>query len=214
MPKESLKSEKDELLKENKKSENSTKKQPSKTSKSENKEVNSGAVKAEQFYSKQVFEDFAAFTVKSNKAMIVIYVCSAIILLCSVAMFVAGDIISGIVDVLFALFFAFYGQFIKFIMRSNNKKNYNSTDSYEFTDDTLKVIGKDSNGVEVSTATVLYSKLYAVKRYKNYGYIYLNKAVAYIVSQENFKDVIEFNCVLNKIEEAINQEKLNEAKAV
>lgn len=171
---------------------------------------NLSTIKSQQNYSKQVFEDFATFTVKNNKAMIIIYICSAIILLCSVAMFVMGDIPSGIIYTLLGLFFAFYGQFIRFIMRTQNKKNYNSTDYYEFTEDALKVVCKDAKGVEGSTYTSLYSKLYAVKRFKNYGYIYLNKAVAYIVSQENFKDVIEFNYVLNKIENAINQEQIKE----
>lgn len=167
-------------------------------------------VKSSQVYSKQVFDDFANFTVKSNKSMVVIYVCSVIILISSIVMFVAGDITSGVIYILLGLFFLFYGQLIKFLMRINNKKNYNTTDYYEFGDDSLKVVCKDATGVEVSTSNVLYSRLYNVKKYKNYGYIYLNKAVAYIVCQENFKDVVEFNFVLNKIENAINQEKIND----
>lgn len=207
MPRQSLKTKIETALKGDKNSEMVDK--PNEEVENTKQEEDLSAIKSQQTYSKKVFEDFASFTAKNSKAMIVIYICSAIILLCSIALFITGDIFRAIIEVFFGVFFACYGQVIKFIMRQNNKKNYNTTDCYVFTEDTLNVKCKDANGVEISNYSTLYSKLYAVKRNKNYGYIYLNKSVAYIVSQENFKDVIEFNYVLNKIESAINQESFN-----
>ena len=88
-------------------------------------------------------------------------------------------------------------------MKFNNRKNVDTKDIYEFSDDKLFVTSFDKEGNQTSTSTINYANLHSVRKYKNYGYIYINKAVAYIFSQENFKDVLEFNVALNKVEDAI-----------
>ena len=145
MPRQSLKTKIETALKGDKNSEMVDK--PNEEVENIKQEEDLSAIKSQQTYSKKVFEDFASFTAKNSKAMIVIYICSAIILLCSIALFITGDIFRAIIEVFFGVFFACYGQVIKFIMRQNNKKNYNSTDCYEFAEDTLNVKCKDANGV-------------------------------------------------------------------
>lgn len=167
-----------------------------------------GEIKCEQVYTKEVLSDFADYTVKSNKSTIIIYVCTVIILMCAIAMFSFGDIYSGVIYTILGLFFAFYGKFIKFVMLKNNKKNIGNKDVYTFGENSLKVDTYDAQGKQISSTTIVYENLFEVKKYKSYGFIYVNKAVAYIVNLQNFKDVVDFNFALVRIENAINAKKL------
>ena len=167
-----------------------------------------GEIKCEQVYTKEVLSDFADYTVKSNKSTIIIYVCAVIILMCAIAMFSFGDIYSGVIYTILGLFFAFYGKFIKFVMLKNNKKNIGNKDVYTFGENSLKVDTYDAQGKQISSTTIVYENLFEVKKYKSYGFIYVNKAVAYIVNLQNFKDVVDFNFALVRIENAINAKKL------
>lgn len=167
-----------------------------------------GEIKCEQVYTKEVLSDFADYTVKSNKSTIIIYVCAVIILMCAIAMFSFGDIYSGVIYTILGLFFAFYGKFIKFVMLKNNKKNIGNKDVYTFGENSLKVDTYDAQGKQISSTTIVYENLFEVKKYKSYGFVYVNKAVAYIVNLQNFKDVVDFNFALVRIENAINAKKL------
>lgn len=167
-----------------------------------------GEIKSEQIYTKEVLTDFADYTVRSNKSTIIIYVCSVIILMCAIAMFSFGDIYSGVIYTVLGLFFAFYGKFIKFVMLKNNKKNIGNKDVYTFGETSLKVDTYDAQGKQMSSTTIIYENLFEVKKYKSYGFIYVNKAVAYIVNLQNFKDVVDYNFALVRIENAINAKKI------
>jgi len=165
-------------------------------------------IKSEMTYTKKAFDDFATYNIKKSKAMKVIYICSAIILACSLVMFVTKDYTEAILYLFLGLIFAFYNLVIKLIMNQNNKKNIGSTDVYEFDDDKLNVYSHDVNGNEIATSSLMYNRFYKVETYLNYGYIYVNKAVAYIVDKQNFESEEEFNSVLARISNAINSSKL------
>ena len=66
--------------------------------------------------------------------------------------------------------------------------------------------------MEIWKDVVGYENLYEVKKYKSYGFIYVNKVVAYIVNLQNFKDIVDFNFALVRIENAINSKKMQEIK--
>lgn len=177
-----------------------------------NFEESLGEIKAEQVYTKEVLTDFANYTTKSNKATIIIYICSVLILMCAIAMFSFNDIYSGVIYTILGLTFMFYSSFVKFIMLKNNKKNIDNKDVYTFGENTLKVDTYDANNKQIASTTLVYDNLYEVKKYKSYGFIYVNKAVAYIVNLQSFKDVVDFNFALVRIENAINSKKMQNLK--
>jgi len=171
-----------------------------------------GQITSQQVYTKEVLTDFADYTVKSNKSIIVVYICAVLIFMCAIAMFTFGDIASGIMYVVLGLFFAFYGNFVKILMLKNNKNNIGNKDVYSFEEDSMKVETFDSQNKQISSTTILYENLHSVKKHKSYGFIYVNKAVAYIVNMQNFKDVVDFNFALVRIESAINSKKIQQIK--
>mgnify|MGYP003290083492 CR=1 FL=1 len=171
-------------------------------------------IKSEMIYTKQVFNDFAVYNIKKNKEMKFIYICAAIILAFTIVMFTVGDIISGIIYGVIGIIFACYGWFMKIIINHNNKKNIGTTDVYEFYDDKLVVSSHDKKGAEIATASLVYSRLYKVVEYKNYAYIYVNKAVAYIIEKNAFENEQEFKSVLEKISTEILNQKIKNATPV
>ena len=44
-------------------------------------------IKSKTVYTKELLDEFSNYIIKKNKSLIVIYVCAAIILVCSIAMF-------------------------------------------------------------------------------------------------------------------------------
>lgn len=177
-----------------------------------NFEESLGEIKSEQIYTKEVLTDFIDYTTKSNKSTVVIYICAVLILMCAIAMFAFNDIYSGIIYTILGLFFMFYSKFVKFIMLKNNKKNIGNKDFYIFGENTLTINTFDTENKQMSSTTILYENLYEVKKYKSYGFIYVNKAVAYIVNLQNFKDIVDFNFALVRIEKAINAKKMQYIK--
>lgn len=171
-------------------------------------------IKSEMTYTKQVFNDFAVFNIKKNKEMRFIYVCAAIILAFTIVMFTVGDIVSGIIYGVIGVIFACYGWFMKMIINHNNKKNIGTTDVYEFYDDKFIVSSHDKKGAEIATASLVYSRLYKVVEYKNYAYIYVNKAVAYIIDKNSFENEQTFKGVLEKISTEILNQKIKNATPV
>lgn len=176
------------------------------TKKIEKQNQNNHFISSSQKYSKEVLNCFINFSLK-NIWIIIILVCSAIILACSISMFAILQLSDALLYLFIGIFFALYPFFIKFILKKQNSKNLNTTDNYRFFEDKLEVDSFDSFNNKFSTATVLYNRLVKVKTYKDYGYIYINKQMAYIVSKQNFKTEEEFNFVLTRISKAIGQEK-------
>ena len=164
-------------------------------------------ISSSQTYTKDVLNSFINFSIK-NKWIIIILISSAIILLCSILMFVNKEIFSGFLYLFLSIIFSMYPLLIKLIMKGQNKKNINTTDNYKFFEKELEVSSLDSSNKTISTVRVLYSRLVNVKIYKNFGYIYVNKQIAYIISKNNFKNEEEFNFVLGRIYKVIQEEKI------
>jgi len=165
-------------------------------------------IRTKTTYSKEVFNDFAKHNIKTSGSMKVIYGCAVIILACALVMAVLGSIVEAIVYGILGLIFAGYSPLMKAIINANNKRNIGTTDEYEFYDDKFYVTAYDKNGVEMASSSIMYSRLYKVKKNFGYGYIYVNKQVAYIIQRENFEDKAEFDIVLDKIQKAIRQSKI------
>ena len=154
-------------------------------------------------YTPQVFEEFANFYLKHNKAMKVIYVCSAIILVSSIIMFCLGSIFEGIIYTLCGIVFACYGLIVKAIMRKNNKASYNNVDNYEFCDKEMSVKTFNSKGDQIFALTVGYPTMYSVEKQNDVAYLFFNKASAFIVKRENFENQSDFDKVVDNIKSQI-----------
>lgn len=164
-------------------------------------------IKTKMNYSKEAFNDFAKYSIKTSGTMKIIYICAVLILACSVVLLVLGNIAEGILYGCLGLIFAFYAPLMRLIINLNNKRNIGTVDEYEFDEDRFSIVSKDANNVEVSTSTLIYSRLFKVKKHINYGYIYVNKAIAYIVRKEDFENEDDFDFVLDRIADAIKYNK-------
>ena len=165
-------------------------------------------------YTKKVYDDFANYSIKSSRAMNYVYICSGIILAFSIAEFVIQKFSAGVLFLFLGLLFALYGVFMRIVIKLANKNNFDTIEEYYFDKDRFTVKTHNKEGQEIATSTINYACLYEVKRYKDYGYIYLNKAVAYIIEKSSFEKQDQFELVLKTIQEHINQKnKSEEGKA-
>lgn len=158
---------------------------------------------------KKVFKDFAKYSVKRNITMKIIYILAVLILAASVVLFVSNHILDGAIFTVLGVIFALCAPAMEWLNVSNNKSNVNSVDEFQFYEDRFVVTSFDKNGLEISDSTLIYSRLYKVKKYLNYGYIYVNKAVVYIVDKNEFEDEKQFDFVLDRINQAIVGNKKN-----
>ncbi|MBQ3214404.1 MAG: hypothetical protein IJB10_05335, partial [Clostridia bacterium] len=158
---------------------------------------------------KKVFKDFAKYSVKTNVTMKIIYTLAVLILAASVVLFVSNHILDGAIFAVLGVIFALCAPAMQWLNITNNKNNVGSTDEFEFYEDRFVVTSFDKNGLEISDSTLIYSRLYKVKKHLNYGYIYVNKAVAYIVDKNEFENEEQFNEVLDRISKSIINNKKN-----
>ncbi len=153
---------------------------------------------------KKVYSDFATFIALKNKAMLCIYICSVIIVVCGIiSILLENDVFEGILFLVLGVFFALYGVLMRFIIILSNKKNYDTINNYEFNDNNFIVTLIDKDGKQTASSTINYEVLQSLKLYKNYAYVYVNKAACYILVKENFKDENEFNQVIDNIKKNI-----------
>ncbi|MBQ9792414.1 MAG: hypothetical protein IJW32_01525 [Clostridia bacterium] len=158
---------------------------------------------------KKVFKDFAKYSVKTNITMKIIYTLAVLILAASVVLFISNHILDAVIFTVLGVIFALCAPAMQWLNVSNNKSNVGSVDEFQFYEDRFVVTSFDKKGLEISDSTLFYSRLYKVKKYLNYGYIYVNKAVAYIVDKNEFEDEKQFNEVLDRISQAIIRNKKN-----
>jgi len=156
-------------------------------------------------YTKEIFNDFANYSITHGKAMIINYVCAGIIIICSIFELLVKDYVFFTIDLFLGVFFACDGLIVKLSILSSNKGNINLTDVYNFDKDELLMSTHDEKGNEISSSKILYERLYKIERYKNYGFIFLNKSAAYIVKKENFDNEKDFETALGLIEKKLNQ---------
>lgn len=154
-------------------------------------------ISSSTIYTEEVLNKFISYYLKNSKSMIVIYVCSLIILASSIVMFCLNSIFEGVLYLLCALFFGSYGLIIRFIMKKNNKKVQNNVDNYEFDVDNFNITSFNSKGEQIMTMKVYYRDLYKVAKSGEYAYLFINKATAFIVSQNNFENKEDFDKVIN-----------------
>ena len=128
-------------------------------------------IKTKMNYSKEAFNDFAKYSIKTSGTMKIIYICAVLILACSVVLLVLGNIAEGILYGCLGLIFAFYAPLMRLIINLNNKRNIGTVDEYEFDEDRFSIVSKDANNVEVSTSTLIYSRLFKVKKHY-YFFVY------------------------------------------
>lgn len=164
-------------------------------------------IQSEMVYTKKAFNDFAKFSIRKSKETGLIYIFAGIILAISIAMIVLKDYVAGIIYAVLGGVFGCYGLFMKIIINAYNRKNIGTTDKYEFYDDKLVVTSVDSKGVEIASTSILYNRLYKAKKYRNYGYIYVNKVVAYIIDKNNFESEEQFENILDLIAKEIAAKK-------
>lgn len=180
------------------------------------KQKSSDDIVVSQKYTKEVFKDFASFSNKNSKSLKFIYICAAIIFVCSVIMFSLGEYVDGVLDLFLAIVFGSYGQILKLVVLFINKKNIDKTDVYIFEDEKFFVTNVDENGQETSKAELNYRYLQEVKENEKYVFIYQNKQICYILGKNSFKNDEECKNLINKINKAIasqtNAEKQKVAK--
>lgn len=158
---------------------------------------------------KKVFKDFAKYSVKTNITMKIIYTLAVLILAASVVLFISNRILDAAIFTVLGVIFALCAPAMEWLNVSNNKSNVGSVDEFQFYEDRFVVTSFDKKGLELSDSTLFYNRLYKVKKYLNYGYIYVNKAVAYIVDKNEFEDEKQFDLVLDRINQAIINNKKN-----
>ena len=158
---------------------------------------------------KKVFKDFAKYSVKTNITMKIIYTLAVLILAASVVLFISNRILDAAIFTVLGVIFALCAPAMEWLNVSNNKSNVGSVDEFQFYEDRFVVTSFDKKGLEISDSSLFYNRLYKVKKYLNYGYIYVNKAVAYIVDKNEFEDEKQFDLVLDRINQAIINNKKN-----
>ncbi len=162
-------------------------------------------------YTKENLDTFLKFALNKNKYFIVIYICSAIIILASIFMFIYNDIAYGIIYLLLGLFFASYQLIIMQISKKKLKISIGCRDEFEFLQDKFKVVSYSASNEEISTMIKKYDDIYKTYQNNNFFYIFIDKINAYIIDKSNFKDEKEFeqliNFVTSKVEVSKQQKK-------
>ena len=169
-------------------------------------------IKSKTVYTKELLDEFSNYIIKKNKSLIVIYVCAAIILACSIAMFCLSEIVDGILYAIIGVFFACYGLVLKVVLQTSQKKVYGNFEEYEFYDDYMLIKTYTSTGEHLSSGTMKYEYIYKVHVNKSRTYILISKYNAYIIDKNNFKNEDEYNEVLNKLTNKFNETMLKEKK--
>ena len=159
-------------------------------------------------YTKKLLSTFVHFNLKKSWLMIFIYILAVISLGGGLALYLLNKQVEGIVALILGGIFLLNGLFYVLINRFSNRRAIGSTETIVFDEDHLEVTVQDKHGVEIAKNSCIYACLRAVKKYKNYGYIYQNKAVAYIVEQESFESVDQFNETLDNLQNFIKKNKL------
>ncbi len=151
-------------------------------------------------YTKAELDTFLSYIIRKNIALKIIYVCSAIILACSIFMFCTASYVEGALYLVCGAFFAFYGLILKIVGDKNNKKNVNNIDSYEFDEDKLSATTVNAQGEQIASIVVRYEDIYKIMQNGNdRAYIFVNKVVALILARENFENESDFDNVINRI---------------
>ncbi len=156
-------------------------------------------IKSSFIYTKEELDKFLNYTLKKNKALKYIYVCSAIILVCAVLMICMAEYIQGFAYLFCGLFFACYGLILKAIGSKNNKKNENNVDNYEFEEEKVTVYSFNAQGEQTATLIVKYQDVFKLMQNEDRTYIFINKLIALIISKENFENESEYLDVINRI---------------
>lgn len=157
-------------------------------------------IKSSFVYTKEELDTFLSYILRKNVALKIIYVCSAVILACSIFMFCTASYVEGALYLACGVFFAFYGLILKLVGDKNNKKNINNVDTYEFSEDSIFATTANAQGEQIASLTVRYEDIFKlVQNGENRAYIFVNKVVALIVARENFENPSEFDEVINRI---------------
>jgi hypothetical protein len=155
-------------------------------------------IKSSFTYTKNELDTFLKYTLKKNTALKVVYVCSAIILVCAIYLLCLQDYVQGSLYLFCGLFFAFYGLILKAIGDKNNKKNVNNIDNYEFEEEKLTVYSFNAQGEQIATLIIKYDDIYKLMENGDRTYIFINKLVALIIAKENFENN-DYQEVINRI---------------
>ena len=159
-------------------------------------------VKSSTVYTKEILDEFASYLVRKNKSLILIYVCAGIILACSIAMFILGEIVDGVLYVLLGAFFACYGLILKLIIKQGHKKIYGNYDEFEFDEDFMTIRTYTKTGEQLTAGTINYKNILKLEENKDKAYIFVSKYNAYIIEKSNFA-VGEYEGIIEKIQSKI-----------
>lgn len=150
-------------------------------------------------YDKKLLDEFASFILKKNKALIVIYICSAVILASSIAMFCIAEYIDGVLYALIGIFFACYGLILKVVLTNSHKKVYGNYEIYEFDDQFFTIKTYLPSGEQLSAGTMRYDHIYKIYQNNTKTYILISKYSAYIIDKNNFENESDYVDVINKL---------------
>ena len=159
-------------------------------------------VKSSTVYTKEILDEFASYTIKKNKSLILIYVCAGIILACSIAMFCLGEIVDGVLYIILGAFFACYGLILKLIIKQGHKKVYGNYDEFEFEDEFMTIKTYSKTGEQLTAGTINYKNILKLEENRDKAYIFVSKYNAYIVEKNNFA-VGEYEKVIGIIKSKI-----------
>lgn len=163
-------------------------------------------------YKLELMKEYLKYSIKKSRTTT--FVCSGIIILCSLLEFLFKEYIMAGVFLAVGLFFLA----IAFIMLPISMKKVTAMpdikNEYKFFPDKL-VVETFSKDKSLGTSTIPYNAIFKVAENNNVLYIYLNKVQALVVNTDNFKESTDKEVVkayISNFKEILNNTQNKTAK--
>lgn len=170
-------------------------------------------ITVETRYTLPVLDTFWTHNLKQRKSMKFIFWCGIVIVALAVVLLACKEYITGILDMLCGFIFVFYMPIVKLSMRHVSKGTIGKLSRYEFTDEAVYSYELDETGNIVSSAMHTYTSLDRIEMNNNFLYIFIGKAMAYIIDKTKFSSQDDYNKILNLLADKIYTPKNNQKKA-
>ncbi|MBQ8430676.1 MAG: YcxB family protein [Clostridia bacterium] len=156
-------------------------------------------VKVKMEYNEKVLKDY--FKSHFKTLSYITLIAGIIVVLAGAVLCFTDAFVLGIFACIFGVVVMLYVPMLIIISLNANKRSLNKVDYYEFNKDSFKIVSTILIQ-EVAKHELQYSELLKFVEYKNYIYLYINKASALVVDKNSLQQE-QVNFILNSVKKYV-----------